>query len=164
MKAIFHCDNRWGIGTEGGLMFYIPKDMKFFKEKTMGSAVVMGYGTYMSLPNKKPLPGRVNIILSSRLDYVDGFKVVKTISELMETVKQYDNVYVIGGAKVYSELLPYCDECYVTKVNAIGNADVFAPNLDSLDNWHCVEEGDEIQDNGYGIRFTRYLNSDIKAL
>ncbi len=142
-------------------MFYIPKDMEFFKTKTMGSAVVMGYGTYMSLPNQKPLKGRTNIILSSHLESADGFMVVRSIDELMDIIKQYDEVYVIGGAKVYSELLPYCDECYVTKVNAIGHADVFAPNLDSLNNWHCVEESDEIQDNGYGIRFTRYVNSDV---
>ena len=59
-------------------------------------------------------------------------------------------------------LLPYCDTAYVTKVDADGGAEVFHENLDALDNWQLVEQGEPIDDNGYKIRFCTYKNNAVK--
>ena len=74
------------------------------------------------------------------------------------------DIYVIGGGEVYKELLPYCHGVLVTKVDAIGGAEVFFPNLDELEDFVCVDEGEPVEDNGYTIRFARYENRNVKKL
>ena len=66
--------------------------------------------------------------------------------------------------KIYRELLPYCHGVYVTKVDAIGGAEVYFPNLDEKENFVCVEESEPIDDNGYTIRFTKYENKAVQPL
>ena len=66
MRAIFCADEKWGIGKDNGLLFSLPKDMKFFRETTKGKVVVMGRKTLESFPGGQPLKGRVNIVLSSK--------------------------------------------------------------------------------------------------
>ena len=164
--AIVHADKNWGIGKGNDMMFSLPKDMKFFRETTMGHTVVMGGKTLRSFPNQKPLKNRVNIVLS-RGQVRDDCVFVRSYDELKAEMKKRgatDDVYVIGGGAVYKELLPYCDEALVTKVDAVGDAEVFFPNLDELDNFVCVDEGEPLEDNGYTIRFTRYKNTAVKPL
>ena len=71
---------------------------------------------------------------------------------------------MIGGGEVYKELLPYCHEVLVTKVDAVGGAEVFFPNLDENPDFVCVDEGIPQEDNGYTIRFTRYRNTAVQNL
>ncbi|MBQ8320256.1 MAG: dihydrofolate reductase [Clostridia bacterium] len=165
MRAIVHADKEWGIGKNNDMMFSLPKDMKFFRETTMGHTVVMGGNTLRSFPNGKPLKNRVNIVLS-RGQVRDDCKIVHSYEELFKTLETCKNeeVYVIGGGEVYKALLPYCDEALVTKVDAVGGATVFFPNLDTDENFVCVDEGEPIEDNGYTIRFTRYRNLAVKTL
>ncbi len=157
MKAIFHADKNWGIGKNNGLMFSLPKDMKFFRETTKGKVVVMGLNTLRSFPDGKPLKNRVNIVLSPE-DVDEDVITVHSLEELFEEVKKYpqDDVFVIGGASVYRALLPYCTEALVTKVDASGGADVFAPNLDENENFSLAEESAPQEDNGYTIKFCTY--------
>ena len=159
MKAIFHADKEWGIGKNNGLMFSLPKDMKFFRETTKGKVVVMGLNTLRSFPEGKPLKNRVNIVLSPE-DAGEDVITVHSLEELFEEVKKYpqDDVFVIGGASVYRALLPYCTEALVTKVEAVGGADVFAPNLDEDENFELLSESDPQEDNGYTIKFCTYRN------
>lgn len=165
IKAIVHADREWGIGKDNDMMFSLPKDMKFFRETTLGHVVVMGGNTLRSFPNQKPLKNRVNIVLS-RGQVRDDCVIVRSYDELKAEMKRYENqdVYVIGGGAVYKELLPYCHEALVTKVDAIGGATVFFPNLDENENFVCVDDGESIDDNGYTIRFTRYQNKSPKIL
>ncbi len=165
IKAIVHADREWGIGKDNDMMFSLPKDMKFFRETTLGHVVVMGGNTLRSFPNQKPLKNRVNIVLS-RGQVRDDCIIVRSYDELKAEMKRYENqdVYVIGGGAVYKELLPYCHEALVTKVDAIGGATVFFPNLDENENFVCVDDGESIDDNGYTIRFTRYQNKSPKIL
>ena len=88
--------------------------------------------------------------------------VVHNLDELFAEIDKYDEVYVIGGAMTYHTLLPYCDEALITKVEADGNAAVFFDNLDNCDNWSCVNESHPLETNGYEIKFTKYVNSDVK--
>ncbi len=165
MKTIFAADINWGLGKKNDLLFNLKQDMKHFVEHTRGKTVVMGSNTLLSLPNGMPLKNRVNVVLNPNGEQSDadenGYILVKSLDELFATLKECDsdNTYVIGGAMMYRTLLPYCDTAYVTKVDADGGAEVFHPNLDELENWQCVEIGEQIDDNGYTIRFCTYKNT-----
>ena len=163
--AIVHADKEWGIGKGGDMMFSLPKDMKFFRETTSGNTVVMGGNTLRSLPNGNPLKNRVNIVLS-RGQVRDDCIIVRSFDELKTALKARENeqIYIMGGGEIYKALLPYCDEALVTKVDAVGGAEVFFPNLDEAENFECVYESEPIDDNGYTIRFTRYKNLAVERL
>lgn len=166
MKAILHADKEWGIGKSNSLMFRIPADMKFFKETTTGNVVVMGSNTLKSLPGGKPLKDRTNIVLYPGGDKRADCTVVNSLGELFTEIKKYDGnrVYVIGGAMMYKTLLPYCSEALVTKVDAVGGADVFFENLDKNKNFELIYESEPVETNGFEIRFTTYKNSAVKPL
>ena len=164
MKAILHADKEWGIGKDNSLMFRIPADMKFFKQTTTGNIVVMGSNTLKSLPGGNPLKDRTNIVL-----YPDGEKredciIVNSLEELFTEIKKFDSdkIFVIGGALMYATLLPYCSEVLVTKVDAVGGADVFFENLDKNKNYKLIYESEPIETNGFQIRFTTYKNLAVK--
>ena len=164
--AIVHADKQWGIGKNGDMMFSLKKDMKFFRETTSGNTVVMGGNTLRSLPNQKPLKNRVNIVLT-RGQVCDECVVVRDFEALKDQLKMRDSqekIYIMGGGVIYQELIDYCDFALVTKVDAIGGADVFFPNLDEKENFVCVEESEEIEDGDYKIRFTTYKNTAKKPL
>ncbi len=163
MKAIFHADSRWGIGKDNRLMFSLPKDMRFFRETTEGKVVVMGRNTLRSFPGGKPLKNRINIVLSPE-DAGEGAVTVHNLEELFSEIKKYppDDVFVIGGASVFRALLPYCTEALVTKVDADGGADVFAPDLDAMEGFTLASESAPVEDNGYMIRFCIYKNLSPK--
>ena len=165
IKAIVHADKNWGIGKNGDMMFSLPKDMKFFRETTSGHTVVMGGNTLRSFPNQKPLKNRVNIVLS-RGQVRDDCKIVRSFDELKKEMKARENeeIYVIGGGEIYKELLPYCHEVLVTKVDGVGGADTFFPNLDENPDFVCTFEGEPIDDNGTTIRFTTYKNTKVQEL
>ena len=163
--AIVHADKEWGIGKGNDMMFSLPADMKFFRSTTMGHTVVMGGNTLRSFPNQKPLKNRVNIVLS-RGQVRDDCIIVRSYDELKTemTSRKNEDIYVIGGGEVYKELLPYCHEVLVTKVDAVGGAEVFFPNLDENADFVCVDEGIPQEDNGYTICFTRYRNTAVQNL
>ncbi|MBO5481352.1 MAG: dihydrofolate reductase [Clostridia bacterium] len=159
IRAIVHADKEWGIGKGNDMMFSLPKDMKFFRETTVGHTVVMGGNTLRSFPNQKPLKNRVNIVLS-RGHVQDECIFVRSFDELKAELKkrETEEIYIIGGGEIYKELLPYCHEALVTKVDAVGGAEVFFPNLDENANFTCVYQSEPIDDNGLTIRFTTYRN------
>ena len=160
MKTIVAVDKKWGIGKRNGLLFSLPEDMKFFREKTLNKVVCMGYNTLLSFPNG-PLKNRVNIVLAPEGVKRDDCVVVYSLDELFNKLKKYpsDDVFVIGGGMFYRTMYPYCDEAYITKVNADGGAEVFFDDLDALDNWSCEPIGEPVITNGYEIRFNLYKNS-----
>ncbi len=159
IRAIVAVDEKWGIGKKNGLLFDLPLDMKFFRETTSGKTVCMGYNTLLSFPNGKPLKNRKNIVICPEGVTGDGFVAVHDMLEMLEAIGKEDgDVYVIGGAYFYKSMLPYCDEVLVTKVKADGNAEVFFENLDEREDFELKEEGEELQTNGYTIKFTKYKN------
>lgn len=164
MKAIVAVDKKWGIGKKNGLLFSLPADMNYFKEKTTGKVVVMGSNTLKSFPNGKPLKNRTNIVLYPNGEKRDDCVVVGSLSELSEELKKYekDDVFIIGGAMFYKTMLPYCDEVFVTKVDADGEAEVFFENLDQKKEWKLLSESEKITTNGYDIKFTVYKNDEVK--
>ena len=159
MKLIAAVSENWGIGLEGKLLYSIPADMAYFKDMTMGSTVVMGRRTLESLPGKKPLPGRENYVLSSRGDYeAEGFTTLRNEDEVIALCKRPGSgeVFVIGGAQVYSLMLPYCDEAYITKIEDLREADKFFPNLDELPGWELAEASEVMEHEGLRFTFNTY--------
>lgn len=166
MKMIVAVSENWGIGLKGRLLFDIPEDMKYFKEKTLGSTVVMGRTTLETLPQSKPLKGRTNIVLSSDRELkIDGASVVHDLNELFSAIKNIeDEIFVIGGADVFEKLEPYCEYALVTKVYASHEADRFFPNLDKLANWKVISQSDESSTKGLSYRFFVYQNINVISI
>lgn len=163
MDLIVAVDNNWAIGNKGELLVSIPDDMKFFRETTMGSVVVLGRKTLAGFPNGLPLKGRDNIILSTNPNYkVKDATVVHSKEELLEELKKYNErqIFVIGGGAIYEMLLPYCRYAHVTKINYSYQADTYFPNLDELDNWSLVEDSDEHTYFDLEYYFYKYENSN----
>lgn len=146
MNLIVAADKNWGIGKDNKLLVSIPSDMKFFRQETMGKVVVMGRKTLESFPNGLPLKNRTNVVLTSDKNYqVKDAVIVHSIDEVLEELKKYDDdeIYVIGGGKVYEELLPYCDVAHVTKIDFAFAADTHFPNLDEDPEWEITAASDE---------------------
>jgi dihydrofolate reductase len=161
MKAILSVDLNWGIGKEGKLLQRVPEDMKFFVQKTVGKVVVMGRGTFESLPGQQPLKDRVNIVLSKSGQFdCEGLIVCRSMEELFQKLGSYasGDIFVIGGESVYTQLLPYCSEAYVTRFEKEFDADRHFPNLDRLENWMLVSKSDQSNYKGMNFRYLKYVN------
>lgn len=160
--SILNCDKNYGIGKKNGLLFSLPLDMKFFRETTSGHVVCMGENTLLSFPGAKPLKNRLNIVLSQDVNHeYEGVINVHTFEDFLKVASKYaekEEVYIIGGASIYRQTLPYVDEVLLTKVNSDGNAEVFFENIDANKSFVCVDEGHPIMDGDIEIRFTKYKN------
>lgn len=129
-----------GLGKDGHLLASVPEDMARFRQLTMGQVVIMGHGTMGSLPRRRPLRGRINIVLSSTLTPEDapGFLICRSLSELWMLLGKLSfehpgcSFWCIGGAQVYKELLPYVREAYITELTAYYAADCHLPALGSV--------------------------------
>ncbi len=165
--SILNCDKEFGIGKKNCLLFSLPLDMAYFRKTTLNHVVAMGENTLLSFPNSKPLKNRTHIVLSKDSDHnYEGVINIHDFDEFIAKIQELgknEDVYIIGGASIYNQTLPYVDMVYLTKVDAIGGAEVFFNNLDKNPNFSCIDEGEPIEDNGYQIRFTKYKNLAKKA-
>lgn len=146
MNLIVNVDKNWAIGLGSKLLVRIPQDMKYFRSMTTGHVVVMGRKTLESFPESKPLPNRVNIVLTRDQGYqAPGALVVHSMEELKEELEKYpgEEIFVIGGGQIYRELLPLCDKAYVTKVDRAFDADVYFPDLDQDPQWKMTKVSEE---------------------
>lgn len=146
MNLIVNVDKNWAIGLGSKLLVRIPQDMKYFRSMTTGHVVVMGRKTLESFPESKPLPNRVNIVLTRDQGYqAPGAMVVHSMEELKEELEKYpgEEIFVIGGGQIYRELLPLCDKAYVTKVDRAFDADVYFPDLDQDPQWKMTKVSEE---------------------
>lgn len=146
MQLIVAVDENWAIGKNNQLLVRIPADQKFFREMTTGKVVVMGRKTLESFPNGLPLKNRTNIVLTHNKDYkVKDAIVVHSMEELQDELKQYnsDDIFVIGGEKIYEQMLDACDIAHVTKIAYSYDADAYFPNLDERDDWILTGDSEE---------------------
>lgn len=146
MKLVVAVDKNWGIGYKGELLARVRADLRYFQSLTKGNVVILGSKTLSTFPGGRVLKDRINIVLSRREDYSpEGAIVVHSIDELLCELKNYENetIFVIGGANVYSQLLPYCDTAYVTKFNKSFDCDAYFENLDVSPDWELVSIGEE---------------------
>jgi dihydrofolate reductase len=126
------------IGRDGGLPWHLRADLVRFKALTMGKPVVMGRRTFESIG--KPLPGRRNIVVTSRADYrAPGCEVVGSIDAALAAAADAAEIMVIGGGDIYRQLLPRADRIYFTRVHVECDGDAYFPELDP-DEWRASEE------------------------
>ena len=163
MRAIAAVDRNWAIGNKGQLLVSIPADQRFFRNETIGKTVVLGRKTMDTFPGGRPLKSRRNIILTRDPKYsINDAETVLSIEELLERVKDVkpEEIYVIGGQSVYEQLLPYCDEAYITKIDYEYQADAYFPNLDENDEWKCVSISEE--ETYWDLEFRHCLYKRVK--
>jgi dihydrofolate reductase len=118
-----------GIGKDNRLLCHIPGDLKRFKKITAGHTVIMGKNTFLSLPGG-PLKERRNIVISdNQKDYFEGCETVFSIEEAMDKCSNDQESFVIGGASIYRQFLPFASRLYLTLVDKSFDADTFFPEL-----------------------------------
>lgn len=159
MDIIVAVDEKWGIGKDGNLLQRISTDMKRFRAMTTGNVLVMGRKTLESFPNQKPLPNRVNIVLTANRAYeAEGVVLCHDLAELPQILKEYEGkqVFVAGGGSVYAQLLPQCEKAYVTKIYHAYPADTTFPNLDENPEWELTEKGEVQEEKGIKFSFDIY--------
>lgn len=155
-------DDTWGLGKDGKLLFHLSADLKHFRELTFGHTVILGRKTRMTFPGGKPLEGRRHILLSRSIngapEHPAGFSVVNSLASLWETLErspEQERFFVIGGATVYRELLPYCREAGITLVHERREADCFLPRLDMRADFF-LQSCQKTQENGVEMEFRSY--------
>lgn len=128
-------DEKRGIGKNNDLMWHLPKDMQFFKEKTIGDVVVMGRKNWDSLPERfRPLPNRENVVLTKNGNFnAEGATVFNELQDCLENFRKRgkQQLYIIGGGQIYASALnlDVVDEMYITFVHRTFDADTFFPTL-----------------------------------
>lgn len=146
MNLIAAVDRNWGIGNAGRLFVQIPADQKYFREQTKGKVIVFGRKTLATFPNGIPLAQRENIILSNDRSFsVRGAIVVHSIEETLEKLQQYtdEEIFIVGGASIYQQFLPYCKMAYITKIDYCYQVDCYMPNLDKEPEWQVIASSEE---------------------
>jgi len=119
------------IGKEGQLLWSLPNDMKFFKNTTWGTTVVMGRKTYESVD--KPLTGRVNIVITRQENWSrENVVVVKDLTEALQKAKETNckEIFIIGGGEIYKQSMKLANRIYMTRVHAVLEGDTFFPEID----------------------------------
>lgn len=150
------------IGRNNKLPWHLPGDLKYFKQATLGKPIIMGRNTWESIG--KALPGRLNIVVSSRaLELPPGVALVPTLAdafrmaEAQAEVDGVDEVMVIGGGQIYGAVLPLMDRLYITQVHAEIDGDAFFPAI-NLDDWQEIgrEDFSASEHNPYDYSFVVY--------
>ena len=150
------------IGKDNSLIWHLPADMKFFKEKTTGHCVIMGRKNYESIPEKfRPLPNRTNIIITHQKNYnALGAIVVNSVEEAINKAKKNgDNeIFIIGGAEIFNQTLDQTDKIYYTKIYHSFEGDTFFPEID-LKKWKEIRRTDHNADekNKYSYSFIELI-------
>jgi dihydrofolate reductase len=145
------------IGKDNDLPWRLPADLAYFKRVTMGHPIIMGRKTYDSIG--RPLPGRENIIVTRDTSYkAEGCKVIHSIEEIVKMNQQTDQeLFVIGGAEIFKEILPHSDRLYITEINEEFEGDTYFPAFDKAE-WKVISEEQGIKDekNPYDYTFLVY--------
>lgn len=145
MRLILACDLKGGIGYQNKLPWHIPLDLIRFKNLTKNGVVVMGRKTWESLP-KKPLPNRVNVVISNTITELDNAIVLPNIGRL----KSADDVWVIGGSALVESVWDYIHEIYLTLVLSEHRCDTYV-NLEKIKNNFIQVSGSGYGDHSYEI-------------
>lgn len=145
------------IGFENKLLYWLPNDLKQFKALTTGHTIIMGHNTYLSLP-KGALPNRRNIVLSSRVQQYPNTEHFTSLSEALEACKEGEEVFIIGGAMLYTEAMKQADRLYVTHIHDTPTqADTFFPAIEA-NCWIAKSRDDHPSDDKhlYSYSFVTY--------
>lgn len=133
------------LGLDNHLIFNIPGDLKFFRNTTLGKTVIMGRKTYESIG--KPLPKRINIVVSNSLKETDGITIINSFEEVLEKyLNSEEEIFIIGGESLYNYFINYAQNIYLTKVYANAVADKYFPSFDE-NNYNQTLLGENKENN-----------------
>ena len=167
MHLIAAVDSRFGLGRNNELLAHLSADLQRFKQLTLGRTVIYGRRTLETFPKARPLSGRSNIILSTQQDYhCEGAQVAHSLPQLASLVRgiPHDELWVIGGASVYEQLLPYCSWAHLTLIDADLGADCFLRDLRSMSRWREVGRGMPMHEKGLNFCYHDYFCSSALLL
>lgn len=145
-------DKTRGIGINGDQPYFISEDLKRFKELTKGGTVIMGSKTFFAIPEKfRPLPGRLNIVLSrnENLELPQGVRLANSFEEAMVAAENSQReIWIMGGAEIYKLALEYSKDCeiYITRIKGNATCDTFFPefenhyNLKDYSSWYTDDK------------------------
>lgn len=138
------------IGRDGNQPFFVSDDLRRFKSLTMGHPIIMGRKTFEALP-KGALPGRRNIVVTRSAGFsAPDTEVATSVEHAIEMARDADEAFIIGGASIYRQALPYVDKLYVTRIFAHAEgADTFFPAID--DSWSKTAETPVAKDEKSGL-------------
>ena len=156
MELIVAVYDDWGIGCCGTQPVALCADRKFFREQTRGAMVIVGRKTLGDFPGGKPLPNRVNVVLTRGSVDMEDVVICHSPEEAVELAKTADRAMVIGGGSVYRQMLPFCDTAIITKVHTTTPCDTYFPNLDEDPQWKLTEVLMSGEENGIGYEMCVY--------
>lgn len=156
ISLIAAMDKNRVIGNRNALPWYLPADLRHFKELTTGKPIIMGSTTFASIG--KALPNRINIVMTRDPAFVaEGCVVVHSVEEALAAAQGHDEAMVIGGANVFEQFLPLANKMYLTMIDADVDGDIYFPEWSPRD-WHEtsreLHEPDE--KNPYRYSFVTY--------
>ena len=144
------------IGNEGNMPWHHPADLKHFKAVTSGHAIIMGRTSFEAIG--RPLPKRRNIVLSRSGYGNDGIEVFPNLEAAIAAARQTDDKpFIIGGAQIYEQALPYVTHCFITEIAEKHPGDAFFPQL-KFDEWELVDSRDEGP-----LSFKEYRRKEVQA-
>ena len=154
------------IGKDNELPWHLPKDFKYFKNKTWSMPVIMGRNTYESM--KKDLPGRMNVVITSRKDWhPEKVEIAHSINEAIDKAKESDTreIFIIGGGEIFKKTMNIVDRIYLTRVHTvIEGGDTFYPDIDT-NIWNCTSATsfDADEKNNYPFTFEVWERNEKSA-
>ena len=155
------------IGSEGTLPWHLPEDLAHFKRLTLGRPVIMGRKTWDSLPPRfRPLPGRVNVVITRQSDWqAEGAVVAHSLPAAMELCAAHADAWVIGGAQIYAQALPLATSAEITEIDLDVAGDAFAPSFGP--DWTETRRESHVAASGLAYSFvtlSRQSDNSITAL
>lgn len=160
MNIVVAVDQKWAIGRGGDQLVYLSEDLKRFRTLTTGHTVILGRKTLATFPGGRPLKNRHNLILTTDRHYqVEGAQVCHSVDELLQAADE--EAFVIGGASVYRQLLPWCTTAYVTKIHRAYPADCYFPNLDEMADWELTFQSKPLDQDGVEYHYTCYRRTGV---
>jgi len=148
----------FAIGKNNQLLWHIAEDMKRVKKLTTNNVVIMGKSTYFSLP-KRPLPGRINLVISDNLnDCFEGCVMAYSFDDALAKISEEKENFIFGGASVYKQFFPLASKIYMTLVHKEFDADAYFPVFDFND-WIEIERKEFPFDEklGFSYSFINYI-------
>lgn len=154
ISLIVAIDKNRLIGDSNGLPWYIPEDLKYFRDTTIGKTIVMGRKTYQSIG--RLLPHRQNIIVSRQNLNIEGALIVNNFGEYLKNIADEQEIFIIGGAEIYREALPYVSKLYITHVDAEYEGDTYFPHEYFEKELRVISKSEITSERGVKLTFAIY--------
>lgn len=152
------CKNNFDyIGKDNKMLYHIPKDLAFFKRKTVNHIIIMGRKTFESLPGM--LPNREHWVITRDTSF-NKTRSFSSIDDVLEAIDPNVDYYIIGGGEIYKQFMPYANCLYITEVDDFKVGDVRFPSID-MTKWSLsISRADFDEKSGLNIIFKKYLKKE----